>query len=130
MTYPSFPMPSRVLLAALTIPLCLQATSPQARVLPDPRGYVSYRVVSPIVIDGRLDDAAWRGAAWSDLFVDIEGDVRPAPTLETRVKMLWDAEYFYVGANLVEPHLWATLTAHDSAILPKPLSVSTTEHRT
>jgi hypothetical protein len=114
--YPFVSMPCRVLLAALTIPLCLQATSPRARVLPDPRGYVSYRIASPIVIDGRLDDAAWRNAPWTDLFVDIEGDLRPAPTLDTRVKMLWDAEYFYVGASLVEPHLWATLTAHDSVI--------------
>jgi len=30
--------------------------------------------------------------------------------------MLWDNDYFYVGANLVETHLWATLTAHDSVI--------------
>jgi hypothetical protein len=30
--------------------------------------------------------------------------------------MLWDDEYFYVGAELVEPHLWATLTRHDSVI--------------
>ena len=30
--------------------------------------------------------------------------------------MLWDDEYFYVGAELNEPHLWATLTEHDSVI--------------
>ena len=30
--------------------------------------------------------------------------------------MLWDDNYFYVGALLEEPHIWGTLTKHDSAI--------------
>jgi hypothetical protein len=30
--------------------------------------------------------------------------------------MLWDDTYFYIAADLVEPHLWATLTQHDSVI--------------
>lgn len=63
-----------------------------------------------------MDDPAWARAPWTDAFVDIEGDKKPKPTWETRVKMLWDNEYFYVGANLVEPHVWATLTEHDSVI--------------
>jgi hypothetical protein len=30
--------------------------------------------------------------------------------------MLWDDDYFYVAADLEEPHLWATLTVRDSVI--------------
>lgn len=30
--------------------------------------------------------------------------------------MLWDEKYFYIGAEMEEPHLWATLTEHDSVI--------------
>ena len=30
--------------------------------------------------------------------------------------MMWDQTYFYIGAELVEPHLWGTLTEHDSVI--------------
>ena len=30
--------------------------------------------------------------------------------------MLWDDEYLYVAAELEEPHVWATLTEHDSVI--------------
>ena len=103
-------------LLILAASLVLQATPPQPRPLPDPRGYVAYRAARSIEIDGRLDDAAWRDAPWTDLFVDIEGDAKPRPTLDTRVKMLWDDEQFYVGADLAEPRLWATLTAHDSVI--------------
>ncbi len=83
---------------------------------PHPRGYVAARVSGRIVIDGRLDDATWRTAAWSDAFVDIEGDAKPRPAWPTRVKMAWDDDFLYVGAELVEPHVWATLTAHDAVI--------------
>jgi hypothetical protein len=81
-----------------------------------PRGYVCYRAEGQIDVDGRLDDAAWRRAPWTEDFVDIEGALKPAPALRTRVKMLWDDRYFYIAADLVEPHLWATLTEHDSVI--------------
>ena len=30
--------------------------------------------------------------------------------------MLWDDEYFYIGALLEEPHVWGTLTKHDAVI--------------
>ena len=55
-------------------------------------------------------------APWTDAFVDIEGDVRPRPRFHTRAKMLWDDTYFYVAALLEEPHVWGTLTKHDSVI--------------
>ncbi len=81
-----------------------------------PRRTVCYRSASPLKIDGRLDEAAWAAAAWSEPFVDIEGSIRPAPRLRTRVKMLWDDEFFYVAADMEEPDVWATLTERDSVI--------------
>ena len=82
----------------------------------EPRGYVCYRARAPIAIDGRLDDPAWQHAPWSEYFVDIEGDKKPPPRYMTRVKMLWDDECLYIAAELEEPHVWATLTKHDSYI--------------
>jgi hypothetical protein len=67
-------------------------------------------------IDGRIHDAAWESAAWTEDFTDIEGAKRPVPRFRTRAKMLWDERYFYVSAQLWEPHVWATLTEHDSVI--------------
>jgi len=81
-----------------------------------PSTYTCGRATSPIRIDGRLDDPAWRKAAWTTDFVDIEGAAKPRPRFRTRAKMLWDADFFYVAAELSEPHIWATLTAHDSVI--------------
>jgi hypothetical protein len=82
----------------------------------EPKGYVCYRASAPIVIDGRLDEATWAAAPWTDAFVDIEGDAKPKPHFRTRAKMLWDAHYFYIAAELEEPHVWGTLTQHDAVI--------------
>lgn len=81
-----------------------------------PRGYVCGRARASIVVDGRPDDESWSLAPWTDDFVDIEGDARPRPRFRTRAKMLWDDESFYIAAELEEPHVWGTLTRHDSII--------------
>jgi len=82
----------------------------------EPNRYTCARASSPIQIDGHIDKPAWRAAPWTGWFVDIEGAARPAPRFRTRAKMLWDDDYFYVAAELEEPHVWASLTAHDSVI--------------
>ncbi len=85
-----------------------------------PKGYVCGRASSPIVIDGKLDDKDWADASWTDEFVDIEGDKKPKPRFKTRAKMLWDDNYFYIAAQMDEPHVWGTLTKHDSVIFHDP----------
>ena len=82
----------------------------------DPRHYVVPFTRRAITIDGRLNDAAWAAAPWSDDFVDIEGGARPAPRLRTRIRMLWDSTALYVAAQLEEPDLWATITRRDAVI--------------
>lgn len=85
-------------------------------VVPRPREYLVRRPLVPPVIDGHLDDAAWRAAPWTDFFVDIEGAIRPAPRFHTRAKMLYDDKYWYIAAEIQEPDLWATVTRHDDVI--------------
>src|ERR1035437_9158280 len=94
--------------------LCLLAGIAHAQ--QPPKRYTCRRAPSAIRIDGRLDDAAWKRAPWTARFVDIQGKKQPRPRFRTCVKMLWDDEYLYVGAELEEPHVWATLTEHDSVI--------------
>ena len=81
-----------------------------------PKHYICYRADAPLDLDGKLNKPFWKHAPWTDHFVDIEGDSKPRPRFQTRVKMLWDDTYLYVGAELQEPHVWATLTEHDSVI--------------
>jgi hypothetical protein len=81
-----------------------------------PRQYVCVRASGPVTIDGKLDEPAWQAAPWTEDFVDIEGDLRPKPRFRTRAKMLWDDRYFYIAAEMEEPHVWGTLIKHDSII--------------
>ena len=96
--------------------LCALLIAEAAAAFPHPKSYVCPRVTSPPIIDGRLNDAAWKRAPWSDSFIDIEGTAKPKPRFRTRAKMLWDDQYFYIGAELQEPFPWATQTVHDSVI--------------
>jgi hypothetical protein len=107
-----------ILLMILLLALGRGTAPPTAELAPyiPPKGYVCQRAANPLVIDGKLDDPSWQEAPWTDDFVDIEGDAKPKPRYRTRAKMLWDDTYFYIAAQLDEPHVWATFTQHDSYI--------------
>jgi len=98
------------------IPLVLIGADAPAPKHPAPKRCVCHRAEGPVAVDGRLDEAAWGRAAWTDAFVDIEGAARPLPRFATRAKMLWDDRYFYVAAELEELDVWGTLTDHDAVI--------------
>jgi hypothetical protein len=89
-----------------------QAPSP----LPHPPGYVCVRTTTPPVVDGTLDEPEWRAAPWTDDFGDMASGERPQPSLRTRMKMLWDDQYLYMGIDIAGPHLWAEMTRHDSPL--------------
>jgi len=79
------------------------------------RTYICCRSES-LNIDGILDEDGWEMAAWTEDFVDIEGDSKAFPLFRTRAKMLWDNEYFYVAAEITEPHIQARLRQRDTVI--------------
>ena len=79
--------------------------------------YRCHRAVGSIgKIDGDLSKPFWRAGEWIDDFHDIEGDSRPRPAKYTRVKMLWDQEALYVGAELHDDTIWATVMERDQLI--------------
>ncbi len=81
-----------------------------------PKSYVCYKTQASINIDGLPSEQDWSKADWTESFVDIEGTLKPKPTHNTQVKMLWDDQYFYFYAQMEEPHIWATLTERDAVI--------------
>ncbi len=81
-----------------------------------PLSYTAFRPIDEIVMDGNFDELSWQKAAWTEDFVDIEGDLKPRPFHRTRVKMLWDDDWLYFAAELEEPHIWAKLTERDAVI--------------
>lgn len=84
-----------------------------------PQNPVCYcrRAVGSIgALDGNLDKSFWKNAQWIDDFHDIEGDSMPRPAKRTRVKLLWDDEALYVGAQLSDDTIWATVQNRDELI--------------
>lgn len=81
-----------------------------------PQKYVCYKSNEPLTIDGKLNEASWTKAEWTEDFVDIEGPAKSLPRFRTRVKMLWDENYLYIAAELEEPDIWGTLKNRDDVI--------------
>jgi hypothetical protein len=80
------------------------------------KAYMTHFAKDHPVIDGKITDAVWQQAAWTDYFLDIEGARKPAPSWKTRVKMLWNDSCLFVAAFLEEPHVWASLQQHDAIV--------------
>lgn len=84
-----------------------------AALVPAPRTYDAYRT-NGLILDGKLDDPDWLAAKPSVPFADISVDTLGAK--ETTVKMLWDDDYFYVGATIIEDKIVANLKQRDTII--------------
>jgi hypothetical protein len=72
------------------------------------------QVSSTIVIDGRLDEAAWSFAAPLDPFV-VAPDGPPAPD-RVRAKVMWSRQYLYVGFVVRDRLLVSQFTQRDDQL--------------
>ncbi len=79
-----------------------------------PQTYVAHKTSETITIDGKADENDWQKAKWTNDFIDIEGD--KIPKYRTRIKMLWDDNYYYILAKIEEPHVWADIKERDAVI--------------
>ena len=115
-----FPMCLSLLIAAWSYTLLAESTTPQksGSSLPcDPSVatvITAHRSPSPIIVDGRLNEAAWSTAQISPTFVDL---ISGKPTrFGTRVRLLWDDTDLYVAYQIEETRVRASLTNHNDAI--------------
>ncbi|ORX91411.1 hypothetical protein K493DRAFT_339370 [Basidiobolus meristosporus CBS 931.73] len=92
--------------------------------IPTTKNYVSYRAVKPIILDGKVNDEAWEKVPWTNYFGNIAGaDAPDAPSqISTRVKMMWDDQYYYVGAEMHEPIIRAS---SEKPVVGKPFDDNT-----
>jgi hypothetical protein len=103
----------------LLSPVSLKAQSPFKEfehLFSVPKNYTVTYVKVPPVIDGDINDLVWQKAQWTDNFRDIEGDLKPEPTLQTKVKMLWGDTCIYIAARINDPHVWAYIAKHDQVV--------------
>lgn len=112
----------RALLLFLSIWSALLATGQSSlseqykALLTPPAEYLCAYATSPIVIDGKSNDPAWKNATWTADFQDISGAGFATPRYRTRAKMLWTTDTFYVYAEMEEPHLWSNLKERDTIV--------------
>ncbi|MBV9773996.1 MAG: carbohydrate binding family 9 domain-containing protein, partial [Gemmatimonadetes bacterium] len=69
------------------------AARPQARVVP---------LASPVVLDGKLDDAAWASAPVATGFTQQDPNEGKPATQRTEVRFAYDAEALYIGARMYD----------------------------
>ncbi|HSS76524.1 MAG TPA: DUF5916 domain-containing protein [Thermoanaerobaculia bacterium] len=61
------------------------------------------RVAGKIVVDGKLDDTAWQGAAVLDTFYETYPADNTEPTAKTVVYLTYDEHDFYIGIHAFDP---------------------------
>ena len=69
-----------------------------------PRAVRATRRTTPIVIDGRLDDAGWASAETTGAFVQSYPQPGVAAPDQTQVRILYDDDALYVGIRLFDAH--------------------------
>ena len=84
------------------------ASGAEKRKVPEVR---AKKASGPIAVDGRLDDAAWKGAA--------EVQLRSADGMRdagqpTRVKVCWDEKNLYLAFICRDPDIWTAHRGRDS----------------
>jgi hypothetical protein len=77
--------------------------------------YAVQRAVTPIAVDGRLDEFAWEAAEQINGFTRILNDYGQI-LHATRAKMLWDDRAFYFAFACEDPDLWAIFDQRDDAL--------------
>ncbi len=60
------------------------------------------RRIGEIVLDGRLDESAWRTAAPITDFIQSDPDEGKPPTQRTEIRFLYDDEALYIGAKMYD----------------------------
>ena len=85
---------------ALAVPVSAQDVFPPA---PVPEQFVASRAEGEIVIDGRLDEDAWRDAVPLSDFVQKDPDQGQPGTYRTVVRVVYDETALYVAAICEQP---------------------------
>lgn len=115
-----------VLLIGSVIWSCRQPSAPpidppQPRALssappPTPVDYTCAFTESAVVIDGRIDEAAWKQATLIDRFSLPWLENNPAPRQATRARLLWDRQFLYFAAEMDDERIFTRPTAHNGRV--------------
>src|SRR5436305_12305213 len=83
----------------------------QPRELPRIPRYIVHRARQPIVVDGKLDDTAWKSAGTIEF--RFPWDKQTGARQETTARLLWNDEYLFVGYDCQDTDITAHYTERD-----------------
>ncbi len=86
-------------LAAGAVPGAAQGTAPVPQAVPS---VAAVRTAAPVVIDGRLDEAAWAAAPAATDFVQRDPDEGKPASERTEIRVLYDDDALYVSARMFD----------------------------
>jgi len=95
---------------AAAVPLASQSAAPS----PVPR-YEIKRADTPIVVDGKLDDAAWASAS-APVALQFFWESQTGAKQKTLARMLWDDQALYLGFDAQDADITGQRTERDSAV--------------
>lgn len=75
--------------------------------------YVCTKIDRPLKLTGKLDDPLWQQAPPAQLYDAVTG--QPG-RFATRVRVLYDEMYLYVGFECEDEYVWGTVTERDGPI--------------
>src|SRR5690348_18456386 len=100
-----------VLFACFIVPSVAQAQAPTALASDTRFGHkqpvpsaTAVRRQTPIVLDGKLDEPAWRDAPAITGFRQVDPEEGKPASERTDVRFLYDDEALYIGAKMYDSH--------------------------
>src|SRR6185436_12615854 len=94
------PLPGPFLLALALAAAAPRTAAEEPTVLPP---LTVTKTTGPIVLDGKLDDEAWRQAAVIDTFFETHPGENVEPKVKTLAYLTYDERFFYVGIHAFDP---------------------------
>ncbi len=76
--------------------------------------YTVYKSEHPLNIDGKLSEAGWKHARWTQNFVVYNSG--ETTNTKTNAKMLWDNNYLYIAIECQDHYLISNFREHDSPL--------------
>ena len=76
-----------------------------------PQQYLTHKLSSSssLIIDGKLNEIDWLEVPFTSSFIDISTST--IPKYLTKVKILWDDLFLYIGGYLEEEDIWSNITS-------------------
>ena len=102
-------------LAAALIVATAACTKRSEMVAPPDHVVVVKRAGGPIVVDGVLDEPAWKSAVKTGAFGFADGK-GGTPIFRTEARLLWDDQNIYLGFEVEDPDIWSGYTKDDEPI--------------